>query len=194
MAASSFILIPALKESRMAPWRCRYEFPLWASAPSVFSAVFPTHHLLALDTCSEPSAGTQSRARSQLERWRHQANEQNAPMCLASPQTLCPSTAFQAFMALPPSPTQSTSRHRAPQVKEFPHPPTCVTGFQPRAPAGPISGSTPPSSGCKSLRGTPSGLSGSAHGSFLGSVVEKTGNGEQERQLRLLPLALPLPP
>lgn len=93
-----------------------------------------------------------------------------------------------------PSHTQSTSRHWAPQFKEFPHPPTCVIEFQPRAPAGPISGSTHPSSGYKNLQGMPFGLSGSAHASFLGSVVEKTGNRKQERQLKLLPLALSLPP
>lgn len=98
--------------------------------------------------------------------------------------------AFQVCMALlphileaPPGARPHDSRNSS----------TCIIGFQLRAPAGPISGSTHPSSGCKTLQGMPFGLSGSARGSFLGSVVERTGSGKQERQLKLLPLALPRP-
>lgn len=69
--------------------------------------------------------------------------------------------------------------------------PTCVIGSRPPAPAGPRSGSIRSSSGCKSLQGMPFGLSGSAHGSFLGNVVGRTGSGEQERRQKLLALALP---
>lgn len=95
--------------------------------------------------------------------------------------------ALQVFTALLPHILEAPPGTR-------PHEPrnssTCIIGFQLRAPAGPISDSTPPSSGCKSLQGMPFGLSGSARGSFLGSVVERTGSGEQERQLKLLLLAL----
>lgn len=128
--------------------------------------------------------------RSQLDLWGdHNDSEQNTSMCLALLYTLCPSTAFQVFTALPPHILKAPPGAGPHDSRDAPL--TCVIGFQPHAPAGPISGSIHPSSGCKSLQGTPFGLSDSAHGSFLGSVAGRTGSGEQESQLRPSPLALP---
>lgn len=99
--------------------------------------------------------------------------------------------ALQGFMALIPhileAPPGARPRHSR-------NSPTCGVGSQLRAPAGPTSGSTRPSSGCKSLQGMPSGLSGSARGSFLGSVVERTGSGEQETTEAATPCTALLPP
>lgn len=86
MAASSFISTASLKESQMTTQRCRGKPQLWVSAPSVFSAIFPTPPLMALDTCWEPTAGTQRVAGvSWTDRQGDQDSEQNTPTCLARP-------------------------------------------------------------------------------------------------------------
>lgn len=54
MTGSSFISVPALKESQMALWRCKYKLQLWVSAPRALLAIFPIQPLLALNTCLTP--------------------------------------------------------------------------------------------------------------------------------------------
>lgn len=117
-------------------------------------------------------------------------------LCIRHPLRcpLCPSTAFLVFVVLPPhSLLEASSGARPHDSRNSSLTPTCVIGFQPPALAGPISGSTHSSFGYKSLQGMPFGLSGSAHGSFLWYVVGRTRSGEQERQQKRLPLALPSP-
>lgn len=117
-------------------------------------------------------------------------------LCIRHPLRcpLCPSTAFLVFVVLPPHLLLEASSGARPQdSRNSSLTPTCVTGFQIPALAGPISGSTHPSSGYKSLQGMPFGLSGSAHGSFLWYVAGRTRSGEQERQQKVTPCTA-LPP